>query len=86
MQEHLVHKLSLHISKDVCIARNRNCTGIPECVGDSGHEFMLAASALLSARPKALKLYKVALQKMVSVFLCVCNGGKKAKKVLNNLK
>lgn len=72
MQEHLVHKLSVHISKDVCIARNRNCTGIRECVGDPGHEFMLAASALLSARPKALKLYKVTLQKNAfCVPLCV---------------
>lgn len=28
MQEYLVHKLSLHILKVVCIASNKNCTGI----------------------------------------------------------
>lgn len=57
MQEHLVHKLSLHILKVVCIASNKNCTGI----GWRWRwelEFMLADSALLSARPKALKLCK----------------------------
>lgn len=85
MQEYLVHKLSLHILKVVCIASNKNCTGIG---GGGGGSLNLCWQIQLSflQDPKLWDCVKGNIAKNGYCAPQCAKWKKKVKDVLNNLK